>query len=135
MSKNWLWLLGSLGACGGPLQLTPEVALNHQHDAALQQQVQRLQAKQVKLSVAPAAAKGAPITVLNLEVLNPQDQLEHPDTLRQRVRKLAHLLAADLTQPDRYKVMNVQVVFRKGPFSPSTSIRLLSFIYPVAGLR
>ena len=135
MNKHWLWLLGGLGACQEPLQLAPEVALNHQHDAAVQQQVQRLQTKHVKLSAAPVGAQGAPISVLQLEVLNPQDQPEQPDTLRQRVRKLAQLLVTDLTYPDRYKVMNVQVIFRKGPFSPSSSVRSLSFIYPVASLR
>ena len=133
MKKKWLWLLGGLVACGGPLQFSPDVALLHQHDAALQRQVARLQAKHVKLSAAPAGPAGAKLTMLSLEVLNPEDQPEHPDTLRQRVRQLAHLVAADLVQPDRYQVMNVQVIFRKGIFDANTSS--LSFIYPLAGLR
>lgn len=139
MKKHWLWLpaLG-LAACGQQLEIASEVALKHQYDAAFQQQIKRLQAEQVKISV--TAPNGTGPTVLILEVLNPKSPPgQHPDTLKLRVRKLAHLLVADLASPDRYQVVNAQATFKSGGFfssgsSPNTSSSQ-AFIYPIASLK
>ncbi|MGI4864102.1 MAG: hypothetical protein ACRYFZ_09280 [Janthinobacterium lividum] len=135
MKNNWLWLLAfSLAACGKPLDIASDVALKHQHDAAFQQQVKLLQAEQVKVS-ATAAGKAGP-AVLMLNVLNPSHQPENPDSLKQRVRKLAHLLVIDLASPDHYQVVNAQATFKQSRFSlgggQSSS---QAFIYPTASLR
>ena len=135
MKNNWLWLLAiGLVACGKPLDIASEVALKHQHDAAFQQQVKLLQAERVKVSATAAAGK-AP-AVLIVEVLNPSHQPENPDSLKQRVRKLAHLLVVDLASPDQYQVVNAQATFKQSMFSlgggQSSS---QAFIYPIASLR
>ncbi|RZK37691.1 MAG: hypothetical protein EOO57_05120 [Hymenobacter sp.] len=135
MKKNWVWLLAlGLAACGKPLEIAPDVALKHQNDAAFQRQVQLLQAEQIKVSAAAAGPAGP--AVLMLEVLNPRHQPENPDSLKQRVRQLAHLLVADLARPDRYQVVNAQATFKQSRFSlgggQSSS---QAFIYPIASLR
>lgn len=132
MNRNWLWLLASgLAACGGQVQVSPEVALKHQQDAALQRQVQQLQASQVKVAATPASPAGP--AVLSLVVTAPHGQPGRPDTLRQRVRKLAHLVAVDLAQPEKYQAMSVEVVTRKGFFDKNPTSQ--SFIYPLGSLR
>ena len=138
MKKNWLWLLTlELVACGKPLEIASDVTLKHQYDAAFQRQVQLLQAEQVRVS-ATAAGKAGP-SILMLDVLNPQNQPENPDSLKQRVRKLAHLLVADLASPERYQVVNAQATFKHGGLfsmdSKSNTTSSQAFIYPTASLK
>jgi len=132
MSKHWGWLLAmGLAGCGQQVEIAPEVALKHQHDAGFRQQVQLLQAEQVKVS-ASATGPG----VLTLEVINPKTSPEQqPDTLKQRVRKLAHLLVADLAAPARYQAVNAQATFKRGLFSPGERANSQMFIYSTASLR
>jgi hypothetical protein len=133
MRKKWLWLLAAgLTACGQPLEIASDVALKHQYDAAFQQQVQLLQAKRVRVSAA-AATGGAGLAVLTLEVLNPATQ--PPDTLKQRVHKLAHLLVLDLASPGRYQAVNALATFKPGFFSPGGTSSSQAFIYSTASLR
>ena len=134
MRKNWVWLLAfGLSACGQQLEIAPDVALKHQYDAAFQQQVKVLQAEQVKVLSTKAGAGPA---VLAIEVLNPHSPPEqHPDTLKQRMHKLAHLLAADLANPASYQVLNAQATFKKGLFSRDNSTSSQAFIYPITSLR
>jgi hypothetical protein len=133
MRKKWLWLLAAgLTACGQPLEIASDVALKHQYDAAFQQQVQLLQAKRVRVSAA-AATGGAGLAVLTLEVLNPATQ--PPDTLKQRVHKLAHLLVLDLASPGQYQAVNALATFKPGFFSPGGTSSSQAFIYSTASLR
>jgi hypothetical protein len=134
MNKHWGWLLAiGLSACGQQVEVASDVALKHQYDAAFRQQVQVLQAEQVKVS---ATKVGTGPAVLALEVLNPHTSPEqHPDTLKQRMRKLAHLLAADLASPNSYQVLNAQATFKPGRFSRDNNTSSQAFIYPVASLR
>lgn len=129
------FLAAGLTACQEHVQIAPEVALKHQLDAAFQRQVQLLQAQQVQVSTMPAGA-GSP-AVLRLVVRNPQHQPEQPDTLRQRVRKLAHLLVADLADPGRYQVVNAEVQVKRGTFTLGNSDNdsSQSFIYLASTLR
>jgi hypothetical protein len=134
--KTWsLCLLGVVAAsCGKQLDIASGVALKHQNGAALQQQIELLQAEQVKVS-ATAPAGAAPV-VLTLEVINPYDtSAQQPDTLKQRMRKLAHLLVTDLASPDRYQVVSAQATFKSGFFSKSNQSSSQAFIYPIASLR
>jgi hypothetical protein len=135
MSKNWWWVLAiGLTSCGRQLEIASDVALKHQYDAAFQRQVQVLQAEQVKVSATTASGTGP--AVLALEVLNPHNPPEqHPDTLKQRMRKLAHLLAADLANPTRYQVLNAQATFKHSLFARDNSTSSQAFIYPIATLR
>ncbi len=139
MKKHWLWLLAlGLAACGQQLEIASDVALKHQDDAAFQRQIKLLQAERVKVSA--TAPSGTGPVVLTLEVLNPSSPPEqHPDTLKLRVRKLAHLLVADLASPDRYQVVNAQATFKSGGLfslgSSSTSNSSQAFIYPIASLK
>ena len=138
MKNKWLWLLAlGLTACGQQVEVASDVALKHQHDAAFQRQVQLLQAEQVRVS-ATAAGKAGP-AILMLDVLNPQNQPENPDSLKQRVHKLAHLLVADLASPERYQVVNAQATFKHGGLfsmdSKATSTSSQAFIYPTASLK
>jgi hypothetical protein len=132
MSKHWWWLLVvGLTACGEQLEVAPTVALKHEHDASFQQQIKLLHAEQVKVSAAVASP-----SLLSLEVVNPHDNLEqHPDTLKQRMRKLARLLVADLASPATYQVVSAQATFRRSILSPGNSSSSQSFIYPIASLR
>jgi hypothetical protein len=133
MRKKWLWLLAAgLTACGQTLEIASDVALKHQYDAAFQQQVQLLQAKRVRVSAA-AATGGAGLAVLTLEVLNPATQ--PPDTLKQRVHKLAHLLVLDLASPGQYQAVNALATFKPGFFSPGGTSSSQAFIYSTASLR
>jgi hypothetical protein len=134
MKKNWVWLLAlGLSACGQQLEIASDVTLKHQYDAAFQRQVQVLQAEQVKVSSTKAGAGPA---VLTIEVLNPHTSPEqHPDTLKQRMHKLAHLLAADLANPTSYQVLNAQATFKKSLFSRDNSTSSQAFIYPITSLR
>lgn len=134
MKKHWLWLLSmELVACGQPLEIAPSVALKHQHDASFQRQVHLLQAEQVRVSAtAPGAAGPA---VLTLEVINPRNQPAHPDTLKLRIHKLAHLLVADLASPAQYQIVNAQATFKYGIFPLSSTSSAQAFIYPAASLR
>jgi hypothetical protein len=133
MRKKWLWLLAAgLTACGQPLEIASDVALKHQYDAAFQQQVQLLQAKRVRVSAA-AATGGAGLAVLTLEVMNPATQ--PPDTLKQRVHKLAHLLVLDLASPGQYQAVNALATFKPGFFSPGGTSSSQAFIYSTASLR
>ncbi len=134
-SRIWsLLLLGSVVAgCGKQVEVASDIALKHQHDAAIQRQVELLQAEQLKVS---ATAGGTGPAVLNLEVLNPLDLPEqHPDTLKQRMRKLAYLVVADLGSPARYQVVNVQATFKHGILSQDNSTSSQAFIYPIASLK
>jgi hypothetical protein len=135
MKKNWVWLLAlGLSACGKQLEIASDVTLKHQYDAAFQRQVQVLQAEQVKVSSTKASSAGP--AMLALEVLNPHNPPEqHPDTLKQRMHKLAHLLAADLASPASYQVLNAQATFKHSLFSRDNSTSSQAFIYPIATLR
>lgn len=134
MRKNWLWLLAlGLAACGKQVEIAPDIAVKHQHGAALQRQVEVLQAEQLKVSAPAAAAAG--LAVLNLEVVNPQNQPEQPDSLKQRMRKLAHLLVADLASPERYQVVNAQATFKPGFLAKDKNTSSQAFIYPLASLK
>jgi hypothetical protein len=137
MKASRLWLLLLLGSmvagCGKQVEIASDVAVKHQYDAVLQRQVELLQAEQVKVS---ATADGTGPAVLSLEVLNPLNSPEqHPDTLKQRVRKLAHLLVIDLKKPNDYQVVNAQATFKHGFFSPDNSSSSQAFIYPLASLK
>jgi hypothetical protein len=139
MKKQW-WLgllAGGLTACGQQLEIAPNVALTQQHNAAFQRQVQLLQAEHVKVSAAPSSGTGAAgPSILMLEVINPHNSPEqHPDTLKQRMRKLAHLLVADLATPDGYQVVSAQATFRRSLMSPGNGSSSQSFIYPIASLK
>ncbi|RYY10343.1 MAG: hypothetical protein EOO36_20710 [Cytophagaceae bacterium] len=127
---------GALGSCGKQVDVASDVALRHQHDAAFQRQVELLQAEQVKVSATAAAPGGPARPVLTLEVVNPYGSPEpQPDTLKQRVHKLAHLLVADLVSPARYQAVNAQATFKKGVFSSDSQSSSQAFIYSVASLR
>ncbi|MFD1873988.1 hypothetical protein [Hymenobacter bucti] len=133
-SKLWLLLLGGVVAgCGKQVDIASDVAIRHQHDAALQRQVELLQAEQVKVS---ATAGGTGPAVLSLEVINPLNSPEqHPDTLKQQMRKLARLLVADLKKPGDYQVVNAQATFKPGFLSKDKNTSSLAFIYPLASLK
>jgi hypothetical protein len=136
MSKlGWLSLLAvGLTACGQQLEIAPGVALTQHHRAAFQQQVQRLHAEQVKVSA--AAGSGPAPAVLTLEVINPHNPPEqHPDTLKQQMRKLARLLVLDLANPAGYQAVSAQATFRRSIFSPGNSSSSQTFIYPTASLK
>jgi hypothetical protein len=132
MRKYWWLLTLGLAACGKQIEIAPDIALKHQYGAALQRQVELLQAEQLKVS-APAAGTGP--VVLNLEVLNPQNQPAQPDSLKQRMRKLAHLLVADLASPARYQVVNAQATFKPGFLAKDKNTSSQAFIYPIASLK
>jgi hypothetical protein len=133
MKKYWWLLTLGLAACGKQVEIAPDIALKHQHGAALQRQVELLQAEQIKVSAPAAAAAG--LAVLNLEVVNPQNQPAQPDSLKQRMRKLAHLLVADLATPARYQVVNAQATFKPGFLAKDKNTSSQAFIYPLASLK
>jgi hypothetical protein len=130
-----LALLGSLAAgCGKQLDVASDVALKHQNGAAMQRQIELLQAEKVKVS-AVAGSGGGP-AILNLDVLNPHHAPEqHPDTLKQQMRKLARLLVADLASPNSYQVVNAQATFSRSFLSKHDNSSSQAFIYPIASLR
>lgn len=134
VSKLWLLLLGSaVAGCGKQVDIASNVAIKHRHDAALQRQVELLQAEQVKVS---ATAAGTGPAVLSVEVINPLNPPEqHPDTLKQRMRKLARLLVIDLKKPADYQVVNAQATFKPGFLSKDKNTSSLAFIYPLASLK
>jgi hypothetical protein len=135
--KIWsLCLLSGVAmSCGKQLDIASDVALKHQNGSALQRQIELLQAEQVKVSAAATAGAAGPV-VLTLEVINPYDLTEQqPDTLKQRMHKLAHLLVVDLANPDRYQVVSAQATFKSGLFSKSNQSSSQAFIYPIASLR
>lgn len=136
MKKHW-WLAllaAGLTACGPQLEIAPGVALTQQHKAAFAQQAQQLQAEQVKVSATEAG--GSAPAVLTLEVINPASSPEQqPDSLKQRMRKLAHLLVADLAQPARYQAVSAQATFRRSLHSPRNASSSQTFIYPLASLK
>jgi hypothetical protein len=140
MNKHWWWLLAvGLTACGQQVEIAPGVVLTHAHEAGFQQQIKLLQAEQVKVSAAApgvGAAGTAGTGLLTLEVVNPHNDLaQHPDTLKQRMRKLARLLVADLASPANYQVVSAQATFRRSILSPGNSSSSQSFIYPIASLK
>jgi hypothetical protein len=139
MSKQWwLGLLAvGLTACGPQLEIAPDVALTQQYRAAFQQQVQRLQAEQVKVTATAGSGSGpAGPGILTLEVINPHSAPEqHPDTLKQQMRQLAHLLVLDLARPASYQAVSAQATFRRSLFSPGNSSSSQTFIYPIASLK
>ncbi|RYF12049.1 MAG: hypothetical protein EOO40_02105 [Deltaproteobacteria bacterium] len=136
MRKKWLALL-ALGAasCGKQLDVASDVALKHQNGAAVQRQIELLQAQQVKVSATAATAGAAGPVVLNLEVINPYDLAAQPDTLKQRMRKLARLLVADLASPGSYQVVTAQATFSRSFLSKHDNSSSQAFIYPIASLR
>jgi len=135
--KIWsLCLLSGLAmSCGKQLDVASDVALKHHNGAAVQRQIELLQAEQVKVSAAAAAAGTAGPVVLTLEVVNPYESAAQPDTLKQRMRKLAHLLVADLASPERYQVVSAQATFKHNLLSRDNSTSSQAFIYPIASLR
>jgi hypothetical protein len=133
--KKYSWALLALGlaACGRQLDVAADVALKHQHDAAIQRQIELLEAEQVKVT---AAAGGTGPAVLSLDVINPQSLSgQHPDTLKQRMRQLARLLVSDLKKPADYQVVNAQASFRPGFLAKDKNTSSLAFIYPIASLK
>jgi hypothetical protein len=137
--RKYLWaglLASGLAACGQQLEIAPGVALTQQHRAAFQQQARLLQAEQVKISATPGSTGLAGSAILTLEVVNPYTTPEqHPDTLKQRMRKLAHLLVADLASPAGYQAVSAQATFRRSFSSPGNSSSSQTFIYPLASLK
>lgn len=134
--KLWaLALLSTLAAgCGKQLDVAADVALKHQNGAAVQRQIELLQAEKVKVSA--VAGGGAGPAILNLDVLNPHHAPEqHPDTLKQQMRKLARLLVADLASPSSYQVVNAQATFSRSFLSKHDNSSSQAFIYPIASLR
>ena len=134
--KLWaLALLGTLATgCGKQLDVAADVALKHQNGAAVQRQIELLQAEKVKVSA--VAAGGAGPAILNLDVLNPHHPPEqNSDTLKQQMRKLARLLVADLASPNSYQVVNAQATFSRSFLSKHDNSSSQAFIYPIASLR
>jgi len=135
--KKYVWLgllAGGITACGPQLEIAPGVALTQQHKAAFEQQAHLLRAEQVKVSATPTG--GTAPAVLTLEVINPQGSPEQqPDTLKQRMRKLAHLLVADLASPAGYQAVSAQATFRRSLRSPRNASSSQTFIYPLASLN
>lgn len=131
----WLGLLAAgLTACGSQVEIAPGVALTQQHRAAFEQQAQLLRAEQVNVA-ATEASGGAP-AVLTLEVVNPASSPEQqPDSLKQRMHKLAHLLVIDLAQPATYQAVSAQATFRRSLTSPRNASSSQTFIYPLASLQ
>ena len=131
----WLGLLTiGLTACGPQLEIAKDVALTQQHKAAFEQQAQLLGAEQVKISA--AGAGGTAPAVLTLEVINPHGSPEQqPDSLKQRMRKLAHLLVADLASPAGYQAVSAQATFRRSLRSPRNASSSQTFIYPLTSLK
>lgn len=120
MRRKWLWLL-AIGLSAGlaawlaarsvRLDLAPEVALTHQHEAAFRQQARRLGAGSVKLSVwaaHPDSTAALPGLLLEIDELR-DEPLD--DSLPRQVRKLARLLAVDVVYPRRYDKVGVEVHF------------------------
>jgi len=132
MRKYWWLLTLGLAACGKQVEIASDVAVGHKYDAALQRQVELLQAEQVKVS---ATTAGTGPAVLNLEVINPQNQPTEPDSLKQRMRKLARLVVADLGSPARYQVVNAQATFKPGFLAKDKNTSSQAFIYPLASLK
>lgn len=130
----WLLLLsGAVAGCGKQVEVASDVAIRHRHDPAIQRQIELLQAEQLKVS---ATAVGTGPAVLNLEVLNPQAApAQNPDTLKQRMRKLAHLLVVDLKQPADYQIVNAQATFKPGFLAKDKNTSSQAFIYPTASLK
>lgn len=136
MKRAGIWLLaGLVAACTKPAEQLTDVQLQHQHDAAYQRQVQLLQAEEVSLGAAHPVESGVGFYVLHVQVLNPKNQPEVPDTLRQRVRRLAQVVVADLASPDQFKAVSVQVTYKKGLFSLGSNSASQTFIYPLASLK
>lgn len=135
--KTYWWLAGlavGLTACGSQVDVAPNVALTQQHKAAVERQAQLLGAERVKVSATEAS--GAVPAVLTLEVINPHGSPEQtPDSLKQRLRKLAQLLVADLASPASYPVVSAQATFRRSLRSPTNGSSSQTFIYPTASLR
>ena len=135
--KKYVWLgllAGGLTACGPQTEIASDVALTSQHKAAFEQQVQLLGAEQVNVS--STKAQGTAPAVLSLEVINPHSSPEQqPDSLKQRMRKLAHLLVADLASPAGYQAVSAQATFRRSLRSPRNASSSQTFIYPLASLR
>jgi len=137
MRKPWGLLAIGLAACSQQVEIAPGVALTQQHRAAFEQQVRALHAEQVWVSATPAGG-GRPNTagILTLEVINPQVTAEqHPDTLKQRMRKLAHLLVVDLASPASYQAVSAQAIFKRSIRSPRATVGSQAFIYPLGSLR
>ena len=131
----WLALLAlGLTACGPQLEIAPGVALTQQHRTAFEQQAQLLGAEQVNVSA--TGAGGTAPAVLTLEVINPHGSPEQqPDSLKQRMRKLAHLLVADLASPAGYQAVSAQATFRRSLRSPRNASSSQTFIYPLTSLK
>ncbi|GAB3635405.1 hypothetical protein GCM10027422_09950 [Hymenobacter arcticus] len=137
-----IWRLGLLSmvvaGCGRQLDVAPEIPLKHKYDAAMQRQIELLQAEQVRVMATAATPGGPALPVLTLEVINPQPAPEQqPDTLKQRMHKLAHLLVADLARPGQYQAISAQATFKTSFFSRSSGASASSqvFIYSIASLR
>jgi len=137
MKKYWCLLAIGLTACGQQVEIAPGVALTQQHRAAFGQQVQVLHAEQVRVSATPASGAGPnEAGILTLEVVNPQVTAEQPsDTLKQRMRKLAHLLVVDLASPASYQAVSAQAIFKRSVRSPRATAGSQAFIYPLGSLR
>ena len=58
MKKHWWLLTLGLAACGKQVEITADVAVQHKYDAALQRQVELLQAEQLKVSASAAGLSG-----------------------------------------------------------------------------
>lgn len=126
---------GLVAACGQRGEQLAEVPLKHQYDAAYERQVQLLQADKVTLGAAHPVEGGVDFYVLRLQIVNPKDESNSSDTLRQRVRRLARVVVADLAKPSQYRAVAVDVVYKKGIFSVGNTNASQSFIYPLASLQ
>ena len=127
-----------MAGCGKQLDVASEIPLKHRYDAAMQRQIELLQAEQVRVTATAAAPGGPSLPVLTLNVINPQPSpAQPPDTLKQRLHKLAHLLVADLASPGQYQAVSTQATFKPSFFARSSGAGASSqaFIYSTASLR
>jgi hypothetical protein len=135
-------LIGCLGllseavaGCGGGLKMPPAMKMRHQYDNAYRQQEKLLNAEEVNVSVhRTQVAVDSAINRLDLLVFNPKDLSAAPDSVRRRARKLAHLVVADLANPQDYQVMTVTIAEKHDYFIAQTSNRQ-TITYSIANLK
>ena len=112
MLRFWLMAcltlsVGSLTTCN--LKSPPSAEFKHQNDKQFDGEIAALMAENISMDSESSTVNDTTRMYLNLLILNAAKAPTAPDSIKRLARKLAHLLVADLKNPEQYDAVRVRI--------------------------
>jgi outer membrane biogenesis lipoprotein LolB len=122
-----------LNACSLPDSHLPK--FKHDADTFVQQQKELLKAEKFTLSTSTSSFKGQRVSYLSIQVVNAQALPNPADSSAAAVKRLAHRVVAELSNPNEYQAVQVAIKQQKGLPGIATTTQEQSFSYSVPALQ